>query len=227
MKLSLSDWASIAEVVSGVAVVVTLIFLILGIRENSEITRASMYAEHLRSFDQLSSDIYRDPELTRIYEAWLVADLSNLDPLDLQRLEQMQINMFRTYERAYLAQTAGFYGADESERMQRLTCINYVRAIVTGTSELLDVLMTNGFRNHMSTTCPEVLLQEAERQYRLFFGADASTDTERGIRTLQTRITVFARAHPDTYQIWERQRDSYSKEFNDWFEDISQSPESE
>jgi hypothetical protein len=43
MAVKLSDWANVAEVVSGVAVVITLIFLILSIRENTEITRAAAY----------------------------------------------------------------------------------------------------------------------------------------------------------------------------------------
>ena len=41
MKQKLSEWASIAEIVSGIAVVITLVFLIFGIRENTEVTRAA------------------------------------------------------------------------------------------------------------------------------------------------------------------------------------------
>ena len=44
MNQKLSDWASIAEIVSSVAVVVTLIILIIEIRGNSEAVRADMLA---------------------------------------------------------------------------------------------------------------------------------------------------------------------------------------
>ena len=42
MNQKLSDWASLAEIVSAVAVVATLIFLIIEIRGNSEAIRADM-----------------------------------------------------------------------------------------------------------------------------------------------------------------------------------------
>lgn len=42
MTQKLSDWASLAEIVSAIAVVVTLIFLIIEIRGNSEAIRADM-----------------------------------------------------------------------------------------------------------------------------------------------------------------------------------------
>jgi hypothetical protein len=41
MNKKLSDWASIAEIVSGVAAEIALIFLIVGIRSNSEMTRVA------------------------------------------------------------------------------------------------------------------------------------------------------------------------------------------
>jgi hypothetical protein len=40
--MKLEKWALIAEIVGGVSVVITLIFLIAGIRENTAVTRVSM-----------------------------------------------------------------------------------------------------------------------------------------------------------------------------------------
>lgn len=97
MNLTLSDVASIAEVVSGLAVVITLVFLILSVRENSDITRAEMYSSHQESLNEMFRDIYRDPELMRIHDAWLANDFSSLDAHDTRVLSYLVTNAFRTY----------------------------------------------------------------------------------------------------------------------------------
>ena len=62
MNQKLSDWASIAEIISGIAVVVTLIFLIAGIRENTAVLRGSSYSNTLESLNQLQASIMADSE---------------------------------------------------------------------------------------------------------------------------------------------------------------------
>lgn len=65
MKLRLSDWANIAEIGSGLAVLVTLVLLFLGILENTQVTR--VYNDVVDSINELSKDMYRDPQLSRIW----------------------------------------------------------------------------------------------------------------------------------------------------------------
>jgi hypothetical protein len=154
MNQKLSDWASIAEIVSGVAVVVTLVFLIRGIDENTELTRAALYASHINAFNEQSRDAYSDPEVARIFRAWLVEDFSSLSESDNARLEQMVAYFFRSYEGAFLAHQSGLYGEFEWERMERSTCDNYGRAIAGGFAYLLDALMTRPFLDFMEHNCP-------------------------------------------------------------------------
>ena len=63
MTQKLSDWASIAEIVSGIAVVVALVFLVVGIRENTEMARASMYERTFDSLNQWRMDIANNDAL--------------------------------------------------------------------------------------------------------------------------------------------------------------------
>ena len=71
MKQRLSDWASYAEIASGIAVVVTLIILVIGIRENTEITRTAMYAGTLDQFNAFETAILLDSDLRQIYVRYL------------------------------------------------------------------------------------------------------------------------------------------------------------
>jgi len=100
--MKLSDWASLAEVCSGVGVVITLIFLILGIRDNTDITRVSVYTDLVESISEWERDIYRDPELARLSGAFFGGQTSSLNELDQRRLRNMVQNLFRTYERAFV-----------------------------------------------------------------------------------------------------------------------------
>ena len=154
MQPKLSHWANIAEILSGIAVVVTLIFLIRGVNENSEITRAAMYANHVGAFNEQSRDFYSDPELARIFSAWLAEDVSSLDESDMQRLDQIAAYIFRTYETAFLAYEAGIYGEVEWERMERASCANYGRAKAAGFTPLLEALMTRPFLEFLNDNCP-------------------------------------------------------------------------
>ncbi len=75
MNQKLSDWASAAEIIASIAVVITLIILILGIRENTEVVRAGSYNDLLGNvdhqacnhFDRIGKDLWG--EVTEVLNA--------------------------------------------------------------------------------------------------------------------------------------------------------------
>jgi hypothetical protein len=67
LNQKLSEWASVAEVVSGVAIVVTLVFLAVGIRENTEITRAAAYDRNIESLNQWRLGVMQNESLIRVW----------------------------------------------------------------------------------------------------------------------------------------------------------------
>lgn len=155
MNQRLSYWVSAAEIGSALAVVVTLAILIYSIRENTNLTRVSIYADHMASFNEQTRDVYRDPSLIPIIESWLAEDVSSLEFTDRKRLEYTIQYMFRTYETAYLAFDAGFYGEVEWERMERQACWQFDRATAAGFLEMLQQITTVPFYQHLSAACPE------------------------------------------------------------------------
>ena len=69
MKRQLSSWASGAEIISSIAVVVTLVFLVIGIRENTAITRASVYATSIEGINDYEQ---RDEQTARRFRLRLI-----------------------------------------------------------------------------------------------------------------------------------------------------------
>ncbi len=149
MNQKLSDWASIAEIGSGIAVVASLIFLIVGIQENTDVTRASLYASSIDSLNEFESTIVSDPELTRIYSAYLDGETAGFDPADANRLRLLMGTLFRSYEKAYFMERYNLIGEEEWGRFERMICINYARAETAGQAVTIRNLMTEEFMRYI------------------------------------------------------------------------------
>jgi len=118
MKLKLSEWASIAEIVSGLAVVITLIVLVLGIRENTEVTRASAFDRNMESVNQFRMEIAKDPELTRLwYSQFNLPGLLEGGDAQSQTAEGRRVMLAQVFwgilEKTYYAYQYGLIGDDE------------------------------------------------------------------------------------------------------------------
>jgi hypothetical protein len=113
MNQKLTDWASVAEIISGIAVVITLIFLVQGIRENTAIVRVSVYEGLIQEINAWNHDRVRDPEVERIVSVLFSGDIEALDERDRSRLITFIQALFRTYERAYFSRQYGVIGEAE------------------------------------------------------------------------------------------------------------------
>ncbi len=153
--MKLEKWALIAEIVSGVAVVVTLIFLILGIRENTEVVRASAYASSIDGFNDFTNIIFSDPELVRLYDAFFNDGVSELSEPDTQRLQFMMNTLFRSYEKAYFSRQYGLLGEAEWERMEVIACRNFrlTEQLPFWRENVIVTLVTREFREFLNR-CP-------------------------------------------------------------------------
>jgi hypothetical protein len=152
---TLSDWASIAEIASGVAVIVTLVVLILGVRENTEVVRASAYANSQDSFSELQLTMLTDPDSLRAWNAFLERDTSGFDQLDHMRVNSIVLILFRTFETAYFSERYGLIGEEEWRRLDRNICGNFRRARAMGREAILGAVMSVEFMEYMTSTCSD------------------------------------------------------------------------
>lgn len=156
MNRKLSDWASIAEIVSGVAVLVTLVFLVVGIRENTAITRASMFDSSMNSVTEFRSLVISDPELADLWDTFRLDDqeFEALERTDRTRLRQMVMMVFEAYQRAYYARSYGVLGESEWSRFEMQMCLQYERAKpVEEIFSAMDIVLAPEFRTFMQGTC--------------------------------------------------------------------------
>ena len=97
MKLKLSDWASVAEIMSGIAVVVTLIFLILGIRANTDAQLAASRQTSVLADVTLIGAIIGNPEVNES----LMKPLSELSFSEQEQAGNAMAGLVRTREFAW------------------------------------------------------------------------------------------------------------------------------
>lgn len=159
MDKKLSDWASIAEIVSSLAVVFTLVFLIFGIRENTEITRAAAYDRNIDSLNEARGWIANSPELSTIYRAFLNDETAAIEEPQITQLNLLMNAIFGVFEKAYFAFQYGHIGQSEWSRFERQICIQYSH-MVTGPPVLIESMrrsFTEEFLDYIGEQCVDEL----------------------------------------------------------------------
>ena len=122
MNEQLQKYAVLAEVISALAVVVTLIFLLIGIRDNTAINKAQMFEKLLSDINQHNLTILQDPDLSRIWFARSPDLPDTLSEDDLGRLNYMYRIVFRIYDAAFYSNRYGFLGEGEWARIEVGLC---------------------------------------------------------------------------------------------------------
>jgi len=150
------ELASIAEVVSGIAVVVTLVLLMLGIRDNTEVTRASMFQRSTDRIIEWRRDVMIHAELAELFQAYLEGRAAEFAGTDQTRLVQLVLNQYQIYEQAYIAERSGLLGSEEWRRFETQTCSFYPLVLaVPILAETIPMAMTSGFIEYIETSGQE------------------------------------------------------------------------
>ena len=152
MNKKLSDWASVAEIISGIAVVITLVFLIVGIRDNTAALRGSAYADFLDSLNQLQASLMADPGLASRWEAYIRGDTSGLDQPSRAQLNLAVLSQIRIYEAAYFQREYELIGDREWDRILEVGCRAFRRS-----QPFLDTpsVFSEAFVTYMVDACPD------------------------------------------------------------------------
>lgn len=108
-RLSLNEWASLAEIAGTVAVVISLMFVVLSVNRNTAELRAANDAFIYEQSDSMMATIAADPVLAERYakEAY---ELEFADPVEAQIFwnELREMNM---WEAAYYWYVDGFFSS--------------------------------------------------------------------------------------------------------------------
>ena len=154
--MKLEKWALLAEVVSGTAIILTLVILIIEVRANSELSRIAAYDAVTRDFDEHRARLLSNPESFELFFRFNERSLPDVatEPEAALKLQLLLLNDFGGHERAYLAYQADIIGEGEWNRLHRSHCAEW--AIVREHDyyfRLLSFRLTDGFTSHLETDC--------------------------------------------------------------------------
>ena len=153
MNENLSNWASIAEIVSGVAVVLTLIFLILGINKNTEVTQASMFAGVTEALNNVNLAVVSDPVLRRAWSQYAQGAGSNLSADELEALTPIVFSRAGLLDAALSMRNSDLFGENERERIEELICREFYRSESVGIQEVVLAALSEDYQRFVSASC--------------------------------------------------------------------------
>ena len=125
---NLQRWALIAEIVGGAAVVLTLIFLALQVRENSALIRANAFSENMQSvIDWRIAAVSDEHAVETISARFTDGDV------DRFRYNFWFQTLWNIYEKAYYSYRYELTGESEWARFEGNICGNYRFEVSDGT----------------------------------------------------------------------------------------------
>lgn len=143
----IKNWALVAEIVSGIAVVVSLVFLIVEIRGNSDLIRANAFNRSIESLIDFRTQIAsNDASLHVMAGHWGIEDP------DLLRRQLLVVNMWSIYEKTYYSQQYGLVGPAEWQRFETRIC-GYTSSDLEFWSNNVAKFLTEDFHDYVVSTC--------------------------------------------------------------------------
>jgi len=111
--VSLQDLANVGEFVGGIAVIVSLVYLAIQIRQNTQSQRAATFQAVTDSISELTQ-IGIDPELGRIFTVGLQGS-GSLSETEERQFHFMLLNGMRRFENAHLQWRSGVLSDEQFE----------------------------------------------------------------------------------------------------------------
>ena len=122
-KIDWSKWSAIAEIFGAIAIVISLIFVGIQIKQNTAATYAASYDRLLSDHMSLSIAEANNPEMLAASNYFVASDLPDSEnDLQYQQGRASWMTVGRIYERAYFAHQYHQLGQEEWGRYQRQMC---------------------------------------------------------------------------------------------------------
>lgn len=120
-----SKWMQPAEVVTTIGLVITLIFLIVEVRENTAVVRSESYAASVDRLNDWRLELAADSEMTELFVAFREEGVGKMNPIELQRFTFLYGSLWSIYESTYYATFYETLGQAEWARYENMICRQY------------------------------------------------------------------------------------------------------
>ena len=121
----LSKWASIAEIIASIAVVVSVFFIVVELRSNTNAIQAQTYQAITAELNEWRLLNLEDTNAGRT--GFREAQVTEATLQDFQRWRNNRLILWANYESAYFAQQRGILGEEEWVRFDIAICRAYAR----------------------------------------------------------------------------------------------------
>ena len=150
----LQKWALGAEIIGGIAVTVTLIILIIEVRENTSVMRMAAYQDEIDRSNEWRYNVTANPDQRYVFQQWTLDNTEALDPAQEFTLRMILSSLFSQRESAYFARENGFLGDSEWQRMLSTACSAYNRTVAnTDLWPRLATSLTDEFVSLLGAEC--------------------------------------------------------------------------
>lgn len=109
--MTLQDWADVSQIIGAIAVVASLLFVGVQLRQNTKAVRAQTSQAHAVGYQQIIAGIAENGEVASIWRRGL-ADYDSLDPDERVRLLAFTSTLFRFYESSQVQMLRGMLDAE-------------------------------------------------------------------------------------------------------------------
>ena len=155
MKDKLQVWALIAEIVSGVAIVITLIFLVVSVRDETRATRTLVYEDLLSGLNEFYNVLMQDEELASLWLAGRELGSVDLSDEEVRKLTLMFRNVMRILDAGFSASQYGTLGEPEGDRILASACNTYeiLETVNARVEPDIFVPISPRFREFLANSC--------------------------------------------------------------------------
>jgi len=120
--MNLEQYAKIAEIISGFAVVVSLLLLVREIRDNSELIGSATYDSLVAEVSDWNAVNSTDDSLAEMNFVLSSEGADALSPRQAKLRQDMTISLYQIYERAFIQWELGHLDDEEWERFRAQIC---------------------------------------------------------------------------------------------------------
>jgi hypothetical protein len=124
--VTLAQLASIGEIISSIAVIISLVYLAVQIRTNTEAERTSTYQSIVSDFGALNNNMAITPGLSHMFVQGM-EDFNQFEPDERARISQMFFQCFHYFENMFYQHRKGYLDDEVWAGWQRLMLTYYSR----------------------------------------------------------------------------------------------------
>lgn len=155
--MSISDLGALGEIIGAIAVIISLIYLAVQVRKNTETERTSTYQAVVSDFGALNRTMSSTPDLSILFVT-AMEKFGDLDAGEKARVSQLFFATFHYFENMYYQNRKGYLEEDVWLGWKRLMLTYYSRPGFQSWWKIRRDVYSSSFATFLETSKPDKLI---------------------------------------------------------------------